>query len=434
MTQPLQLEELLGRSLDYECGLIGFLAEVPTVAGEPDVQIYIAEYQDPVALFPDRKHLSVGTAQGSGAGLSREEAMWSTIGEAIERYSAHVYIENEIVEAAAHDVEGGIDFLNDVILFSKEDYAKPDARFHNPDVDLVRGWAKAKNLLTGEPAHVPASIAYMTYEARSQHEILDQIYSTGLASHTSYRAAILSGLCEVIERDAYTSHWLTKTLPLGISRSEIEKNLPPLFLKSCDEVGFEFTVAALPTDIGIPVFVTLASVPGGGIATGAACRAVVGEALTKSVVECCHTFNWCLDMKRSNVHLEQENEILSFQNHVAWYLDEERTKHYPWHPDYIDAVHDIPAVWNEAKFESELEYVVAQIDKAGYRSLYLDLTPEDIRELGFVVTKSFVPGLQPLSAGYEFVHTDTRRLRRFKPDVAEQLSADFLTNPPHAFP
>lgn len=434
MTQQLQLPDLIERSLDYECGLISTISEIPTSSDEPDVQIYFAELQDPIALIPNRSRPTVEKPQGSGAGLSREDAMWCTIGEAIERYSARLYFKEDITYATADEVEGGRAFLEKVILFSDEEYEKEDTPFNKPEADLVRGWVKAKDLLSHEEIHVPAALTYMGYEANARHEILDKVYSTGLASHTSHERAILSGLYEVIERDAYSSYWLTKTLPLGISQAEVEAHLPPAFLESCNRVGFDFKVAALKTDIGVPVFITFAEVPGGGIASGAACGINVSDAITKSVVECCHTYNWCLEMKRSKEHRSSEHEVLSFKDHVAWYLEPDRSDAYPWHPSKIETTHSIPTEWIIGEVEDELTYVLSKIDKAGFRSYFVDLTPQDIKELGFVVTRTFVPGMQPLSAGYGAAHSDTRRLERFKPGVSKTLNAHTLNNPPHVFP
>ncbi|ASI21550.1 YcaO-like family protein [Aeromonas salmonicida] len=49
---------------------------------------------------------------------------------------------------------------------------------------------------------------------------LDRTYSTGLACHTTLDAATYSGLCELIERDAYSCYWLTGALlPKSASKS-----------------------------------------------------------------------------------------------------------------------------------------------------------------------------------------------------------------------
>ncbi|ASI21553.1 hypothetical protein [Aeromonas salmonicida] len=55
------LEAILEKIVDFESGLITNIAEVPTQHCEPAVQIYIAEYSDPVvvdpALFPKSMQL-----------------------------------------------------------------------------------------------------------------------------------------------------------------------------------------------------------------------------------------------------------------------------------------------------------------------------------------------------------------------------------------
>lgn len=80
-----------------------------------------------------------------------------------------------------------------------------------------------------------------------------------------------------------------------------------------------------------------------------------------------------------------------------------------------------------------MRYLVDLLATKGYEVFVVDVTPDDIADLGLVVTKVFVPGLQPMYSGRGREHQDRRRVAR----VAEHYGIDVpavLNTRPHSFP
>lgn len=433
------IETLLATLIDFELGFLTYMAAVPVQACEPDVHIFIAEYQDPTALARPLnggghvRRIDRTRRQASGAGVTAQEAMWAALGEAVERYSASNWRHLTTVSAPAGAVPGGRAFLDAVILFDERDYARDGFPFRPVKMGAERVWCEGWSLTDGTAAFVPAALAFMDYDARAPDEILDISYSTGLASHTDLQQALLSGLCEVVERDAYVGHWLCRSVPRALAPDEVRRFLPDGFGESCDRAGFAFSVLPLDSDVDVPVFAAISALPGGGIATGAACSLDAGRAITKCAVECAHTFNWCLDLKRGGRAIEDPDQVLSFENHVVWYLDPARAADFPWHPDRLDHSASVPERWLDGRRGSGAADLAARLDTLGFRPLAVDLTSPDLGALGFRVVKCFVPGLQPLSAGYRNVHTDRRRLETYAARTGTPIPED-LAMPPHSFP
>ncbi len=73
------------------------------------------------------------------------------------------------------------------------------------------------------------------------------------------------------------------------------------------------------------------------------------------------------------------------------------------------------------------------LETLGYRVLVVDLTPSDVKGLGFNVVRVLVPGLQPLYMGTRFINGDTRRLE----SIARHWGYSARVTPnydPHPFP
>ncbi len=437
VSEVMELMHILNRTVSFESGLITYLSEVPTQVSEAPVHIYIAEFQDPTVLCKMAvERLPPNSRQASGAGLDRDEALWSTLGEAVERYAASNWMHLELIEASADQVPGGAHFLSNAIYFSDADYEDPEFEFARPDLDKLRHWLKGRSLATGEPYHVPASCACMNFEAKYMHEILDRSYSTGLASHISFKAAIYTGLCEVVERDGYCSYWLSKTSPDVLSDDLVLNLIPERLSHELARLELNLRVFAMRTDVEVPIIVSCIRIEDGGIATGASCNLNLADAVTKAIVESMHTYNWCLDMKRLDTSVENKLEIDDFPDHVSYYLNRRKSDSYLWWVDAPNVIHEIPAEWvtDTSSPKEKLDLLVSQVVKAGFEPAWLDLTSPDTADIGFVVVKAFVAGLQPLSAGYLSPQTDPRRIAQFADYRGIDWGGRIEFDPPHAFP
>jgi|TARA_B110000902_G_scaffold222964_1_gene259469 hypothetical protein len=81
-----------------------------------------------------------------------------------------------------------------------------------------------------------------------------------------------------------------------------------------------------------------------------------------------------------------------------------------------------------------LALLSAQVTERGFDPIWVDLTSPDVHELGFYVVKAFVPGLQPLSAGYLSPQTNPVRVNQLSEYLGINWSGKILLDPPHAFP
>ena len=150
----------------------------------------------------------------SGYGLSREEAFIRLIGEAIERYSiVHCgellkrkfvcYSYNNLQSIDANVV--ALEYLNVTDGSYSEGAIEGD--------DLI-GWFKCIDLFNRDPIYVPAQMFSLKYfpsfysNITKEKKVFNAI-STGTASHTSQKKALLNGLVEYLQIDSFMLFWYT---------------------------------------------------------------------------------------------------------------------------------------------------------------------------------------------------------------------------------
>jgi len=435
------LNETLSRLVAPNFGLLTYVSEVQLQAVEPDVFIAVAEYQDPRLVSSYSRHMDLGpndNRQASGAGLDRESALWSTVGEAVERYASSVVDIENLSYATLNELEGDHLDPRDMILYADWQYELPSFPFHKFCPDKPFGWVKGYNLTKKCDSQLPARFVYLDYVSKYEHEGIDNGYSTGLAAGPSIEAAICSGIREVLERDSFSCYFLNGISPPKLDLEEHWHKFPEKVQKVLQQENIEYFISNITSEFGVPcVMSMLKSGTKLGFSTGTSCHMKGGLALEKAVVESFHTFNWILDINRWQEPITKPEEVRSFADHVTYYLDESR------HEDLAFLTNLAPSTpynIDQSDFESdgfasksELDELVALLDKHGYEIFVADLTTEDIASLGFHVIKVIIPGLQPLYAGHGNQHLDPRRLTKFAQNMGYEVPESF-NQTLHAFP
>ncbi|MDP4535125.1 YcaO-like family protein [Alkalimonas collagenimarina] len=436
-----QLNETLSRLVAPNFGLLTYVSEVQIQAAEPDIFVAVAEYQDPIRVSEHTRHMPLGSnddRQASGAGLDREAALWSTLGEAVERYASSIVDTDNLYYASFDELDGGKLNPRDMILFADWQYDSenfPYARFCE---NKPYGWVKGYNLSRGEEAHIPARFVYLNYMARYPHEALDNGYSTGLAAGPTMAAALCSGIREILERDAFSCHFLNRISAPKIDLAVIWDDLPGKLQRVLSQSNIDYSISNITSEFGYPVVMSiLKSGDKLGFSTGTSCHSKAGLALQKAVVESFHTFNWVLDMNRWQEPLDAPEKVRSFADHVAYYLDPARHQDLQFMTDQKPAVpfHVCLEDFQSSGFadKAELQRMLDVLKAHGYEVFAVDLTTDDIASLGFTVVKVVIPGLQPLYCGHGNQHLDPRRLRQFTEKMGYQAPEQFNTTL-HAFP
>ncbi len=358
-------------------------------------------------LASDRASLA-----GSGAAFDRTSALWSAFGEAIERYSASAFFDDELHYASQNALGVAATPLEDFVLFSAEQTRQTGFEFAAPDADLVRAWVPALDLTEPErECWLPAQLVYLGMRVKQPGEIVFQSSSTGLACGMDAERAILSGLCETIERDAFAAMWQMRYAPrrLQVTDATLASLLPGV-QHALQASPLQIDLWDISTDIGLPVVLCLARNRNGAtMSVGASAHLSITQAINKAVIESLHGYIWADSILQSGTPLPERTAIDNPSDHFAYFLDRSRQS-------TLDFLFDNPQVIRSddpaLQQLSDQTALLGRLRQMGYRALAADVTAADIGSLGFQVVRTVVPGLQPLLFGDGRISLDTRRLQQ----------------------
>jgi len=179
----------------------------------------------------------------NGKGVTKVQARVSAIMEGLERYSGEVRGDNirrEGMESMLSS-ENAVNPL-DLILSNASAYFA----YHQPI-----GWVKGFDLMEEEDIWVPASAVFHPYASKLDFNLF-RTTTNGLASGNTMEEAVLHGLCEVIERDAWSICEIKRKARSDLKVGE-KGSVRKLFDKFSAK-GVELHLKELTSDVGIPTF------------------------------------------------------------------------------------------------------------------------------------------------------------------------------------
>jgi len=332
-----------------------------------------------IASVADTTGFSGARAAEFAAGVDGDwdRAYMKALGEALERYSAGVYRRG--------DLDGGSERTR-ANPVSPRRFVRPED-FETPDPEQRIKWIEGVDLLGDDTVSLPAEFVCFPPPNRRYRPAI----TTGLGLGNSTVEAVLSGLYEVIERDATMLAWYSTFESLGLSVddaafAELEaragaESLAVTPLLVTQDVDVPVVAVAVHRDDEWPQFAVGSAAD---LDPTAAARSALAEALQ----------NW---MELRALGPEEAAEQGGAIGEYADFPEAARA--------FVDPDSRIPADslgTPELTGANELDAVVdrlAAVDLAAYAAR---LTTRDVEELGFEAVRAVVPAAQPLFTGEPF--------------------------------
>ena len=413
-------------------GLITGVRRVPIPPDEPAIAAYVVERED---FEPLTDGQAMAHEEG-GAAFGDEAARGATFGEAIERYCGCLYREEGLRTAAYTDLpESALDPTT-VVNFSDDQRRAVDDSTGLCERDDELSWVAGEALTTGDTAVVPAQLVYLSYPPALEAFIRNPV-SSGLAAGESREMAIHSGCCELVERDAFVTYYLTETELPVIDPTPA----PPRVRRLIGRVsahGLEVTLLDATTDLGIPVVIAVLidreARPAVTVAAaaGMSIPAVVESALAEAVQTRLSAIQRLDATDRSPADVAVE-DITTFADRALFWASQDR-------------ITDLD-FWIESDRETTVDAMgpddaatldpVERITAAGYDLYAVDVTTRDVSNLGFGVQRVIAPRLQPLYLVERLRYFGGERLYETPVEMGYRESTPRetdLNRVPHPFP
>lgn len=423
--------------LDPETGIIRYVAEIPGEPGEPPLLNYSAKMADSLAYLPLACY-----DQNGGAGLTHEAARRAALGEAVERYSASVFFRDELVLAShAELADAGRRALAPGELALFHERQRDAIRYAPFEPDTRICWLPARSLTTAEDVLVPACsvfVPYFPFRSQEGETTIGPGISTGMASARSVHAAVLSGLFEVVERDAFMITWLAR-LPAARIDPASGPRLKAV-AERLDAPHLRYVLSWLETDVALPAVlctVVDASYDPPLIACGGAAHVDPEVAAIKALIEAAQTREWARVMAHEPeprlIEADYSN-ITDFEDHVFLYGhgDMGRCVEFLLDAPREVGLDELP----RAAGADQLRAALGRVHDAGWEVLAANLTTVDVEQCGYHVIKTIVPCAQQMEGDHAHRLLGSRRLYEVPAALGYDLDVRFETlNPdPHPYP
>lgn len=380
-------------------------------------------FQEITRQYPDEPNIlqyymqvsgaTMGGQSGSGFHFfSRAAALWAAIGEAIERYALLYHVpEKKSVDASYNELTPS-DALD---IFSLVGIAPEQRRRGHPQFNLrfdehtrfrwVPGWSLTRQKKTLVPLQL-ASFGY-TAPLKGLEPLLLMPVSTGAAAHRSLSAALLNGLLEVIERDAFMITWLNALTPPRIDYATLKDESLQKICALLKRYRLDFFLLPLPSDMPVHTILALIldstgvgpAVSVGAKSSGDLVRAVQG-ALTEAIACRSSVRRYYMEnpahQKGSAPTLDPKT--LDREGRLRWWSTIDKIKEIQFLVTgelvSAEASNRYPRHRND---EEALRYLVEVLKSKKHEVVYVEMLDPRLRAaLQFHAVMVIVPGLQPL--------------------------------------
>lgn len=377
---------------------------------------------------------------GCGASLSKSRSIIKAIGESIERYCAISFEEQEVYMSVDELIKIKERYIDPISLINFDDnqYLDPNFPYEKYSSDMNLYWIKANNLTNNCNVLVPAQKVLLSYKDLKPECYLDCRLSTGLACGDSLYGATLSGIYECIERDSFYLTWLYQIPGKIINVNKIkDKNLANLYeaikMNSLDDLY----IVKLDSDMNVYSILTMfVNNKDGAVGLSVACASDLNpeKALFKSLEELILTNSFMYTILEDEYDGKypdfQESDILRLDDHLKYYLNPSSNKVLNFMIDNKECI-NLSDLQNNSSGNmfSDMNFCINELKKVNIDTLVVDITKEEIDNIGLKVVKVLTPGLANLDVSFRARNLGGARIKNYL-----ETSKFNINENPHPFP
>lgn len=397
----------------------------------------------------------------AGRATSVADAKRTALLEALERYAG--FAPNGKASALCTSARELGDLALDprnLILHSPDQYAEDDFPFVPFDDEKIMNWVWGYSFRRRSPVALPESSVY--YGHKHLRDTDSQVVpllafdtSNGCALGSSLEDALLYGLFEVLERDAFLMTWYTRTPPKRVDLHTADDPKLAFLAERMEGEGYEVYAFNITQEFMVPSIwvaaVCLEDSPGKVKTVSAAgCHIDPEKAAWAGLIEVAASIPSIRDRmvenrSRALAMLKSGNLVTAMPDHCMLYALYESFYRLQW------AFHDPSGPYafqsefcsfynrqQSSNLKEDLDAVVSSVLEHGLDVVAVDQTTPEQAELGLVAVRVFLPGALPMSFGHRYrrLHGAKRLEQRLGTTSRKRATSGHKSvNPwPHPFP
>ena len=348
-------------------------------AGLP-VTCYSASYAHPNPALASTSDVLLGWGTADDPGLADRRAR----AEAFERFASGDVRSAQLVRSRVNALDAPAITPPELMRFTARQLAIHRLRAWAPEDALV--WVRGERI-DGSRCWLPAENVFYPFLDPSMPSPCGYATSSGVAAHASPDTSLELAILELIERDAIMWTWIQR-----VSRERLDPSALPApchdLMDHLRRRGFAVTFVNITLDTA-PVALCLVS-NSHELSVGAAARMDLTEAMQKSLIEAASVL-WSERPGRGNGPHMQPSAVRRMTGHVELY----RSKKWTTEAIFLGASTDLMDPRDVSVRRASL------LDLIGTPRRIARVRLSRVANSGLEVTRAFVPGLVPLSVGWD---------------------------------
>jgi ribosomal protein S12 methylthiotransferase accessory factor len=396
------------------------------------------------AMMPIRSHPGA-VEPGIGRTRSYRSSRMVAVLEAMERYGGvgpggrRTVVSGSFAELSDHALDP-----RTLGVHPQQSYQDPDFYYRQFDVDQRCRWVWGYSFARQEPILVPETVAYYHVHSASgdARPFLFEI-SNGCALGSCLEEAILYGILETAERDAFLMTWYRRIPAPQVDLSTaVDRNIPLVAAMIAAETGYQARIFDTTMEQGIPSVWAMAVDPQHSRPDRPAMVCAAGSNLDpeQAVLNALSELGPILvdlirrypqEAERSRAMVQEPDLVLSMQDHSTLYgaaAAYDRVGFLGAEP--VDLANMRTAVgdsFSRDDLTEDLREVLRRYSETGLDVIVIDQSTPEHRAAGLACVKTVIPGTVPMTFGYRNRRIDG--LARLRSGLTGPLNPH-----PHPFP
>ncbi|MFD8465859.1 TOMM precursor leader peptide-binding protein [Streptomyces cyaneofuscatus] len=297
-------------------------------------------------------------------------------------------------------------------FYAPETYAS-DPLVSPFDPDRAIPWVWGHSLRDDRPVLVPARLAHYSAGVDADNFVFE--CSNGCATGGSLEEAILFGLLELVERDAFLLAWYGRARLTAIDLTTATTPAVRSMLDRAALHGYDVHAFDTRMDLAVPVVTALAVRRDGGHGTLSFSAAAgfdpadtVEAALSEVLTYIPHLPYQVAERRTELEAMERDfSKVLHLKDHAQLYGLPSMVRHAAEYlePEAVLPLEEVFADWQPLRPRTgdlldDLRCLRDQLTGAGYDVIAVDQTTPEQRRMGLHTVSTTVPGLLPLDFGW----------------------------------
>jgi ribosomal protein S12 methylthiotransferase accessory factor len=317
---------------------------------------------------------------------------------------------------------------------------------------LEFNWCWGFSMKNRKPILIPEQVVYYRLDETPEQPVNRFIYdsSNGCAMGGCIEEAILCGLYEVLERDAYLTTWYSRAVPDRIDNKSINDERVNALITRAESEGFEIYLFNMVLDIDVPAVWAMIVDPANDAPVKSYCASAASgkwhEAIFAALVEVVtsmgvYRHSMPEHRDRALAMMMDESLVADMEDHVLLYSAPETYArldflHHGKTITLAECEQKLPSIYQK-DLNQELQTQISKTLDIANDVIVVKQSFEKMEDHGLHCVKVLAPGLMPVTFGHQHRRVSYPRLdsaAKAKGQWSAHFNANNINPFPHNFP